>query len=247
MRYFSNALEDRRVYIGDSGINPYAGLPRTRSAEVLQKLTAGKTLTEATTVVSNITNTNPVDSFTNTNLGSSNSFKLLSSVNGGNNNSDNTSDWINAGAASSNYSNSDNTEASLPRYSDLSSKMREHIDKFGEIPTRVGSDGKVHVDREALTQRVVDYYAGPEGGSMNLNKFSVSNFMAAGNDERMAMLGDMRKQNDAAKAAKFEEDLKLAQERDAAKEAQKNQTGPAGGNTTGQIIATVGQVIGMLV
>ncbi|MFZ4084167.1 MAG: hypothetical protein ACOYK1_01315 [Vampirovibrionia bacterium] len=246
MRYFSNALEDRRVYIGDSGINPYAGLPRTRSAEVLQKLTAGKTLTEATTV-SNITNTNPVDSFTNTNLGSSNSFKLLSSVNGNNNsdnNGDNTSAWIDAGAAS-NYSNPDNTDAS-PRYSDLSPAMRAHVDKFGETPTYVGSDGKVHVDREALIQRVVDYYAGPEGGSMNLNKFSVSNFMAAGNDERIAMLGDMRKQNDADKAAKFEKDLKLAQERDAAKAASNNPAA-SGSNTTAQVIGTIGKVITMLV
>lgn len=124
--------------------------------------------------------------------------------------------------------------------------MRAHIDKFGEIPTRVGADGKVHVDREALTQRVVGYYAGPEGGSMNLGGFSAERFANAGHDERMSMLRDMRKQNDAAKAAKFEEDLRLAQERDAAKECNNNPAAHSGVDTTGKIIATVGQVIGML-
>lgn len=240
MRYFNNALEDRRVYIRDSGINPYAGSYTTPTELRKSLTTGGKTLTEAT--VSNIANTktNTADSYT----GSSNAHELSLIAKGSIND---TTGWTSLGALPFNDSNSDNTQASLPRYSDLPAPIRKEIDKTGEIPTYVGSDGKVHVDREALIQRVVDYYAGPEGGSMNLDGFSAERFANAGHDERMAMLGEMRKQNDAAKAAKFEEDLKLAQERDAAKEAQKNQAGSAGGNTTGQIIATVGQVIGMLV
>jgi hypothetical protein len=116
--------------------------------------------------------------------------------------------------------------------------MRAHIEKFGETPTYVGKDGKVHVDREKLIQRVVDYHAGPEGGSMNLGGFA-ERFAKAGHDERISMLQDMRKQNDAAKAAKFEEDLRLAKERDAAKVANNNQVTPAG-NPLGKVIATLG-------
>ena len=114
--------------------------------------------------------------------------------------------------------------------------MRAHIEKFGETPTYVGKDGKVHVDREKLIQRVVDYHAGPEGG---LKGFSVQGFMAAGHDERISMLQDMRKQNDAAKAAKFEEDLRLAKERDAAEAVNNNQV-TAAGNPLNKVIDTLG-------
>ncbi|NBV99056.1 MAG: hypothetical protein EBR67_06035 [Proteobacteria bacterium] len=118
----------------------------------------------------------------------------------------------------------------------LSPEMRAHIEKFGETPTYVGKDGKVHVDREKLIQRVVDYHAGPEGG---LKGFSVQGFMAAGHDERISMLQDMRKQNDAAKAAKFEEDLRLAKERDAAEAVNNNQV-TAAGNPLNKVIDTLG-------
>ena len=238
MRYFSNALEDRRVCIRDSGINPYVNSYNTSSTKLRKSLTTGgETLTKATTVASNA-NTNLADSFTK--LGSSNSYELLSNVNGGNNDAIN-SDWTSLGALTFNNSNSYNTDAS-PQYSDLSRAMRTHIDKFGETPTYVGKDGKVHVDREKLIQRVVDYYAGPEGGSMNLGGFSAERFANAGHDERMSMLRDMRQQNDAAKAAKFEEDLRLAKERDRQK-AAKNNPAASGNNGWGKAIATIGTLI----
>ena len=214
MRYFNNALEDRRVFrITDSGISPYVGPYTTPPTELPNSLTVGTTT--APVILPN-------------NLGLDDRFTPLGDTTLWDTTLRDTTllAWTNIGATP---------------------EMQEHINKFGETPTYVGSDGKVHVDRKALIQRVVDYYAGPEGGSMNLDGFSAERFANAGPDERMAMLRDMREQNDAAKAAKFEEDMRLAQERDAAKEAQNNQAGPAGGNTTGQIIATVGQVIGMLV
>jgi hypothetical protein len=220
MRYFNNALEDRRVYIRE--INPYGNFYKTPSTELRRSLTTGgQTLTEATADNRYNTGNNLGDLF------SSNTSKLLVG------NNDAITPWTGVGAFSSG-----STDACLPRYSDLSPGMRAHIDEFGEIPTRVGADGKVHVDREALTQRVVDYYAGPEGGSMNLGGFSAERFANAGHDERMSMLRDMRKQNDAAKAAKFEEDLRLAQERDAAKECNNNPAAQSGGDITGKLIAT---------
>jgi hypothetical protein len=227
MRYFSDALEDRRVSIGDSGINPYVNSYNTSSTELRKGLaTGGKTLAPRT--VSNITNTIPADSYVNQE--SSNAYQLSLSAKRGSNAAI-ISDWTNVGASSF-----DNTEASLPSSSDLSPEMRAHIEKFGETPTYVGKDGKVHVDREKLIQRVVDYHAGPEGG---LKGFSVQGFMAAGHNERTSMLQDMRKQNDAAKAAKFEEDLRLAKERDAEK-AAKNNPAASGNNGWGKAIATLG-------
>jgi len=223
MRYFNNALGDRRVYIRNSGINPYESSYNTPSTELRRSLTAGKSLREATANNGSNTGNNLEDLF------SSNTSKLLSSFNSS------TTAWNEIGASSVDPRS---TDACLPRYSDLSPEMRAHIDKFGEIPTRVGSDGKVHVDRAALTQRVADYYAGPEGGSMNLNGFSAERFVNAGPDERMSMLRDMRKENDAAKAAKFEEDLRLAQERDAARECANNPGVAPGTDMTGKLIAT---------
>jgi hypothetical protein len=221
MRYFSDALEDRRVSIRDSGINPYVNSYNTSSTELRKGLaTGGKTLAPGT--VSNITNTIPADSYVNQE--SSNAYQLSLSAKRGSNAAI-ISNWTNVGAS--------------PSSSDLSPEMRAHIEKFGETPTYVGKDGKVHVDREKLIQRVVDYYAGPEGG---LKGFSVQGFMAAGHDERIAMLRSMREQNDAAKAAKFEEDLRLAKERDAEK-AAKNNPVASGNNGWGKAIATIGTLI----
>ena len=211
MRYFSDALEDRRVLIRSATNNPVSqlpGIPRATAVTSTQ-------IPPPSLITPSVPRS---DSFT-----TSNHFKKSSSFQG-----DRTAAWTGVGAK------------------DLSPEMRTHIDKFGETPTYVGKDGKVHVDREKLIQRVVDYYAGPEGGSMNLGGFSAERFANAGHDERMSMLRDMRKQNDAAKAAKFEEDLRLAQERDAAKECNNNPVAQSGDDTTGKIIATVGQVIGML-
>jgi hypothetical protein len=220
MRYFSNFLEDRRMLISVD--------PVPNKFELLGHLTREGTLANAPAGTSispypfNKT-TAPInpDSFETGNY-----FQILSAARGGSN----IPAWEAVGATDVDDSNSSSTNACLPRYSDLSPGMRAHIDKFGELPTYVGDDGKVHVDREAQIQRVVDYCAGPEGGSMNLDGFSVEGFMAADNDGRMSMLKSMREQNEVAKADKFEEDMRLAQERDAAKEAQKNQAGPAGGN-----------------
>ena len=225
MRYFNNALEDRRVfYIIDSGINPYAGSYTTPTKQPMN-VSFGEPPLE---LIGGI-NTDTTDPFTTT----SNVFNISPS------NGDPAPTWGRLGAVPYNYDAS-------PRYSDLSPAMRAHVDKFGETPTYVGSDGKVHVNREALIQRVVDSYAGPEGGSMNLDGFSVEGFMAADNDGRMAMLEEMRMQNDAAKAAKFEEDLRLAQERDAAKAAQNNAAGQAGGGW-GPAIASLIQAFGSFV
>jgi hypothetical protein len=231
MRYFNNALGDRRVYIRNSGINPYESSYNTPSTELRRSLTAGKSLREAT--ANNGSNTGNLEDLFSSNT--SNTSKLLLSTKLSSSFNSSTTAWNEIGASSVDPRS---TDACLPRYSDLSPEMRAHIDKFGEIPTRVGADGKVHVDREALTQRVVDYYAGPEGGSMNLGGFSAERFANAGHDERMSMLRDMRKQNDAAKAAKFEEDLRLAQERDAAKECNNNPAAQSGGDITGKLIAT---------
>ena len=222
MRYFNNALEDRRVYIRE--INPYGNFYKPPSTELRRSLTTGgQTLTEATANNRYNTGNNPEDLF------SSNTSKLLVG--------NNDTPWTDVGAFSPG-----STGACLPRYSDLSPGMRAHIDRFGEIPTRVGADGKVHVDREAQIQRVVDYYAGPRGGSMKLGGFSAERFANAGHDERMAMLRDMREQNDLAKADKFKEDMRLAMERDAAKECNNNPAAHSGVDRTGQIIASVGAI-----
>jgi hypothetical protein len=220
MRYFNNALEDRRVYIRE--INPYGNSYKTPSTELRRSLTTGgQTLTEATANNRYNTGDNPGDLFSSN---TSNTSKLFN---------DAITPWTRVGAFSPG-----STDACLPRYSDLSPGMRAHIDKFGELPTYVGDDGKVHVDRKAQIQRVVDYYAGPEGGSMNLGGFSAERFANAGHAERMSMLTDMRKQNDLAKAAKFEEDLRLAQQRDAAKERNNNTAAPSGGDIAGKLMAT---------
>jgi hypothetical protein len=203
MRYFSDALEDRRVLIRSATNNPVSQLPNIPRAT-----TVSSTQIPPPSLINPNSSRVPSDSFT-----TSNHFEISSSVSGGS-----TAAWTGVGAK------------------DLSPEMRAHIEKFGETPTYVGKDGKVHVDREKLIQRVVDYHAGPEGG---LKGFSVQGFMAAGHDERIFMLQDMRKQNDAAKAAKFEEDLRLAKERDAAKAANNNQV-TAAGNPLGKVIATLG-------
>jgi hypothetical protein len=201
MRYFSDALEDRRVLIRSATNNPVSQLPNIPRATTV----SSTQIPPPSLITPRVPRS---DSFT-----TSNHFEISSSVSGGS-----TAAWTGVGAK------------------DLSPEMRAHIEKFGETPTYVGKDGKVHVDREKLIQRVVDYHAGPEGG---LKGFSVQGFMAAGHDERIFMLQDMRKQNDAAKAAKFEEDLRLAMERDAAKAANNNQV-TAAGNPLGKVIATLG-------
>jgi hypothetical protein len=220
MRYFNNALGDRRVYIRE--INPY-GNSHTPSIELRRRLIGGQTLIQA----ADGTTTAPIrpDSF----AGAGSNIHEISALTA----------WTSAGGFPVGDSNSDS--ACLPRYSDLSPEMRAHIDKFGETPTYIGSDGKVHVDRAALTQRVADYYAGPEGGSMKLGGFSAERFANAG-PERMSMLRDMRKENDADKAAKFEEDMRLAMERDAAKNNPACPAGPAGNNITAQIIGSLGTI-----
>jgi hypothetical protein len=217
MRYFSNFFEDRRILISVD--------PTSHKFELLGHLTRGGTLVSApasttgtgtgTSISPNKTTTAPInpDSFK-----TSNRFEILSAAQGGSN----IPEWGAVGASSVHDSNSD-TE---PSYSDLSPEMRAHVDKFGKTPTYVDDDGKVHVDREALTQRVVDYYAGPEGGSMNLDGFSVQEFMGAGHDKRMSMIRSMREQNDLAKAAKFEEDMRLAQERDKQKAQEQTAAQP---------------------
>lgn len=204
MRYFSDALEDRRVFIRSATNNPVSQLPGIPRATAV-------TSTQIPPLSLITPSVPPSDSFT--------TFKISSSFQG-----DPTAAWTGVGAK------------------DLSPEMRTHIDKFGETPTYVGKDGKVHVDREKLIQRVVDYYAGPEGGSMNLGGFSAERFANAGHDERMSMLRDMRQQNDAAKAAKFEEDLRLAKERDRQK-AAKNNPAASGNNGWGKAIATIGTLI----
>ena len=204
MRYFNNALEDRRVLIRSATNNPVSqlpGIPRATAVTSTQ-------IPPPSLITPSVPRS---DSFT-----TSNHFKISSSFQG-----DRTAAWTGVGAK------------------DLSPEMRTHIDKFGETPTYVGKDGKVHVDREKLIQRVVDYHAGPEGG---LKGFSVQGFMAAGHDERISMLQDMRKQNDAAKAAKFEEDLRLAKERDRQKAAENNPAA-SGNNGWGKAIATIGTLI----
>lgn len=206
MRYFSDALEDRRVLIRSATNNPVSQLPNIPRATTV----SSTQIPPPSLINPNSSRVFPSDSFT-----TSNHSEILSSVLGGS-----TAAWTGVGAK------------------DLSPEMRAHIEKFGETPTYVGKDGKVHVDREKLIQRVVDYHAGPEGGSMNLGGFA-ERFAKAGHDERISMLQDMRKQNDAAKAAKFEEDLRLAKERDAAKVANNNQVTPAG-NPLGKVIATLG-------
>ena len=221
MRYFSNFLEDRRFFTSVGGSsNRYELLKLSRTNK---EVTASTTSTTPNTTPST-TNTGTSDLFT----GSNKNKIYQSTVHG------NTTEWIGAGASSFDAS-----------YSDLSPEMRAHIDKFGETPTYVGDDGKVHVDREALTQRVADYYAGPEGGSMNLDGFSVQGFMAADNDGRMSMLKSMREQNNAYKAAKFEEDMRLAQERDAAKKFNTNTQQAQNGttNTMNTVMSAVMQGI----
>jgi hypothetical protein len=207
MRYFSDALEDRRVLIRSATNNPVSQLPNIPRATTV----SSTQIPPPSLINPNSSRVFPSDSFT-----TSNHSEILSSVSGGS-----TAAWTGVGAK------------------DLSPEMRAHIEKFGETPTYVGKDGKVHVDREKLIQRVVDYHAGPEGG---LKGFSVQGFMAAGHDERIFMLQDMRKQNDAAKAAKFEEDLRLAKERDAEK-AAKNNPVASGNNGWGKAIATIGTLI----
>lgn len=225
MRYFNNALEDRRVYIRE--INPYGNSYNTPSTKLRRSLTTGgQTLTEATANNRYNTGNNPGDLFSSNTSNTSNTSKLLVG--------NNDTHWTGVGAFSPG-----STGACLPRYSDLSPEMRAHIDRFGELPTYVGADGKVHVDRKAQIQRVVDYYAGPEGGSMKLGGFSAERFANAGHDERMSMLIDMRNQNDLAKAAKFEEDMRLAMERDAAKECNNNPAAHPGGDITGKILETI--------
>jgi hypothetical protein len=218
MRYFNNALEDRRVYIRDSGINPYVNSYNTSSTELRKSLTTGgKTLTEATTVASNITNTNPADSFNK--LESSNTYELLSNVNGSNNDAI-TSDWTSAGAFKPSGSIA----------------LTEFKARFGEVP----------FNKEAMIAKASDGLLVEYGGSGDgASNFSVSDFMNGNHAQRMFDLGQMKAESEAQKAAKFEEDMRLAKERDAAKEASNN-PGVSGNNTTAQIIGTIGQVIGML-
>jgi hypothetical protein len=224
MRYFNNALEDRRVYIRDSGINPYVNSYNTSSTELRKSLTTGgKTLTEATTVASNVTNTNSADSFTK--LGSSNSYELLSNVNGSNNDAI-SSDWTSAGAFKPSGSIA----------------LTEFKARFGEVPV----DANGNFNKEAMIAKASDGLLAEYGGSgEGASNFSVSDFMNGNHADRMWDLGQMKAEHEAQKAAKFEEDLRLAQERDAAKEASNN-PGVSGNNTTAQIIGTIGQVIGML-
>jgi hypothetical protein len=219
MRYFSDALEDRRVSIRDSGINPYAGSYTTPSTELRKSLTTvGKTLTEAT--VSNITNTNPADSFTK--VGSSNSYELLSRVNGGNNDAI-ISDWTSAGAFKPSGSIA----------------LTEFKARFGEVPV----DANGNFNKEAMIAKASAGFNTEYGGNRDgASNFPVSNLMGLDNDGRRAMLGNMKAEYEAQKAAKFEEDLRLAKERDAAKEA-KNNPAASGNNGWGKVIATIGTLI----
>ncbi|MFM7457675.1 MAG: hypothetical protein ACKO3R_03310 [bacterium] len=224
MRYFSNALEDRRVYIRDSGINPYVNSYNTSSTELRKSLTTGgKTLTEATTVASNITNTNPADSFTK--LGSSNSYELLSNVNGSNNDAI-TSDWTSAGA-----------------FKPIA--LTEFEARFGKVPV----DANGNFNEEAMIAMASAGFNTEYGGSGDgASNFSVSNWMRLDHDGRMYWLGNMKAEYEAQKAAKFEEDMRLAMERDAERERNNNPVAqPQNNNTTAQIIGTIGQaLIGML-
>jgi hypothetical protein len=233
MRYFNNALGDRRVYIRE--INSYGNSYNTPPTELRRSLIGGQTLTEAAANNGSNTGNNLEDLFSSN---TSNTSKLLLSTKLSSSFNSSTTAWNEIIGASSVDPRS--TEACLPN---LSPEMQAHIYKFGETPTYIGSDGKVHVDRAALTQRVADYYAGPEGGSMNLNGFSAERFANAGPDERMSMLRDMRKQNDEAKAAKFEEDLRLAQERDAARECANNPGVAPGTDMTGNILETIPMLV----
>ena len=201
MRYFNNALEDRRVfYIIDSGINPYAGSTNNR-------FTVG---TRATIIPNAWTTTtpNPVDIFTP----------------GGGTTATSTEEWRNIGAKQ------------VAERTVKTPAEKDFEARYGtEIPRK--EDGSI--DTEAMVQAVVDYHV---KDGLNAEGFSAERFANAGHDERMAMLEEMRMQNDAAKAAKFEEDLRLAQERDAAKAAQNNAAGQAGGGW-GPAIASIGSLI----
>jgi hypothetical protein len=224
--------------------------PASNKFELLSHLTRGGT--SASTPASTTGTSISPDSFNKTTTApinsdsfkTSNHFEILSAAQGGTN----ISAWDAVGATSVDDSNSCSTNTGLPRYADMSPAMRKLVDKVGDIPTITGPNGKVQVDREALTQRVVDYYTGPEGGSMNLDGFSVQGFMAADNDGRMSMLRSMREQNDVAKAAKLEEDMRLAQERDAAAKAKENpQPQQQPNNTLGTVLQAGLQMMQMFV
>lgn len=222
MRYFSDALEDRRVfYIRDSGINPYVNSYNTSSTELRKSLTTGgKTLTEATTVASNVTNTNSADSFTK--LGSSNSYELLSNVNGSNNDAI-SSDWTSAGAFKPSGSIA----------------LTEFKARFGEVPV----DANGNFNKEAMIAKASDGLLAEYGGSgEGASNFSVSNFMGLDHNARMYTLRKMKLEDEARTAAKFEEDLRLAKERDRQKAAENNPAA-SGNNGWEKVIAIIGNLI----
>jgi hypothetical protein len=211
MRYFSNFFEDRRMLTG----SPSVGASYSSSASN-HSYSGQLTLTEKQAKLSDLTNGNNTPKTKSDSFTTSNHFEILSAAQGGTN----ISAWDAVGATSVDDSNSCSTNTGLPRYADMSPAMRKLVDKVGDIPTITGPNGKVQVDREALIGQIVNYYTGPEGGSMNLNGFSAERFANANHDERMLMLRSMREQNDVAKAAKLEEDMRLAQERDKQKADQ---------------------------
>lgn len=219
MRYFSDALEDRRVYIRDSGINPYAGSYTTPPTELRKSLTTGgKTLTEAT--ASNISNINPTDSFINAD--SSNTYKLLSSVNSSNNDAIN-SDWTSAGAFKPSGSIA----------------LTQFKARFGEVPV----DANGNFNKEAMIAKASAGFNTEYGGNRDgASNFSVSDFMNGNHADRMWDLGQMKAEHEAQKAEKFKKDLADAKERDRQKAAENNPAA-SGNNPWEKVIATIGTLI----
>jgi hypothetical protein len=182
--------------------------------QLRSELTKGTSLSSATANTTGITssNTNTGTSDLFTTAGSDTS-KILASID------NNTTEWTKVNAVSP------KTEAE-----------RKFEQRYGtEIPRN--EDGSVNT--AAIVQAVVDYHV---KDGLNAEGFSAERFANADHDTRMSMLESMREQNEADKAAKFEEDMRLAVERDAAKECNNNPAAHSGVDTTGQIIASVGAI-----
>jgi hypothetical protein len=175
-------------------------------------------LTKRTSLSSATANTTGITS-SNTNTGTSDLFttagsntsKILASI-------DNTTEWTKVNAVSP------KTEAE-----------RKFEQRYGtEIPRN--EDGSVNT--AAIVQAVVDYHV---KDGLNAEGFSPELFANADHDTRMSMLRSMREQNEVEKAAKFEEDMRLAMERDAAAKAAAINTQPAQ-NGTAVIVNGVMQI-----
>ena len=212
MRYFNNAQEDRRVLISSPSVGGSSNAYElTNAARTISETSNGATSSNAHELANAASTMGKTPS--------PNAVGVDRYDNTGSNKSKirdaidngNTNEWLKL-----------NAKTAPEKEFDL---------KYGE--TSRNEDGSVN--KEAMIQKIVDSHM---KDGMNLDGFSVQGFMAADNNGRISMLRIMQEQYNANEAAKSEEYMRLARERDAARAARNNPSA-SNPNVTGQVLNTL--------